>query len=92
MRMEKWIFKSEVETVNIFSPQIYIQDIKKGKIRYIANTFPSYGYLWNYGALPQTWEDPDHIDSSTKYKAHCFLTNLNYKRFMNTGHAQHDNY
>ena len=45
-----------------------MQDVKNGKIRYIANTFPSYGYLWNYGALPQTWEDPDHVDSSTKYK------------------------
>ena len=42
------------------------QDEKKGKLRYIANTFPCYGYMWNYGALPQTWEDPDHIDSLTK--------------------------
>ena len=23
--------------------------------------------MWNYGALPQTWEDPDHTDSLTKY-------------------------
>ena len=45
-----------------------MQDVKKGNIRYIANTFPSYGYLWNYGAMPQTWEDPDHVDSSTKYQ------------------------
>ena len=47
---------------------LYMQDVKKGNIRYIANTFPSYGYLWNYGAMPQTWEDPDHVDSSTKYQ------------------------
>lgn len=41
---------------------------KDGSIRFIANTFPSHGYLWNYGALPQTWEDPLHTDSSTKCK------------------------
>jgi len=29
------------------------QDIKGGKLRYVA-----YKYPWNYGAFPQTWEDP----------------------------------
>lgn len=29
------------------------QDIKKGKLRYVANIFPHKGYIWNYGALPQ---------------------------------------
>ena len=29
------------------------QDIKKGKLRYVANCFPHHGYIWNYGALPQ---------------------------------------
>ncbi|CAF1654732.1 unnamed protein product, partial [Didymodactylos carnosus] len=28
--------------------------------------FPYHGYLWNYGALPQTWEDPNHVDSDTQ--------------------------
>ena len=31
------------------------QDIKKGKLRFVANCFPHHGYIWNYGALPQTW-------------------------------------
>ena len=31
------------------------QDIKKGKLR-----FYPYNINWNYGLLPQTWEDPSH--------------------------------
>ncbi len=31
------------------------QDVKKGKLRFVANCFPHKGYIWNYGALPQTW-------------------------------------
>ncbi|NXJ77420.1 IPYR pyrophosphatase, partial [Trogon melanurus] len=41
------------------------QDTKKGKLRYVANIFPHKGYIWNYGALPQTWEDPNHKDKVT---------------------------
>ncbi|XP_011474367.2 inorganic pyrophosphatase 2, mitochondrial isoform X2 [Oryzias latipes] len=41
------------------------QDVKKGKLRYVANVFPHKGYIWNYGALPQTWEDPNHKDEET---------------------------
>ncbi|CAD7084379.1 unnamed protein product [Hermetia illucens] len=41
------------------------QDIKKGKLRFVANCFPHHGYIWNYGAFPQTWENPDHIEPST---------------------------
>jgi inorganic pyrophosphatase len=44
------------------------QDIKKGKLRYVHNCFPYHGYLWNYGALPQTWEDPGHTDENTDCK------------------------
>ncbi|XP_053980435.1 inorganic pyrophosphatase isoform X2 [Hylaeus anthracinus] len=44
------------------------QDIKKGKLRYVANCFPHHGYIWNYGALPQTWENPDVLDEATGYK------------------------
>lgn len=29
------------------------QDVKKEKLRYVANCFPHHGYIWNYGALPQ---------------------------------------
>eukprot|EP00095_Tigriopus_kingsejongensis_P001631 maker-scaffold121_size336169-snap-gene-0.12 protein:Tk01631 transcript:maker-scaffold121_size336169-snap-gene-0.12-mRNA-1 annotation:"inorganic pyrophosphatase" len=42
------------------------QDVKKGKLRMVANCFPHKGYIWNYGAIPQTWEDPEHVDAATK--------------------------
>lgn len=41
------------------------QDVKKGKLRYVDNCFPHHGYIWNYGALPQTWEDPNVVDEHT---------------------------
>lgn len=44
------------------------QDTKKGKLRFVRNCFPHHGYIWNYGALPQTWEDPNTIHSETKAK------------------------
>jgi inorganic pyrophosphatase len=34
----------------------------------VRNCFPHKGYIWNYGALPQTWEDPLHINADTKAK------------------------
>lgn len=34
------------------------QDVKKGALRFVNNIFPHHGYIWNYGAIPQTWEDP----------------------------------
>lgn len=42
------------------------QDVKKGALRYVKNVFPHHGYIWNYGALPQTWEDPKHETPETK--------------------------
>ena len=48
--------------------QYQILHLNWGNIPYIANTFTSYGYLWNYSAMSQTWEDPDHVDSPTKYQ------------------------
>jgi len=35
------------------------QDVKAGKLRYVTykNEYGE-GYMWNYGAFPQTWEDP----------------------------------
>ncbi|XP_072939499.1 inorganic pyrophosphatase isoform X2 [Epargyreus clarus] len=42
------------------------QDVKKGALRYVCNVFPHHGYIWNYGALPQTWEDPRHVDPGTR--------------------------
>lgn len=35
------------------------QDIKKGNPRFVHNIFPMKGYPWNYGAIPQTYEDPN---------------------------------
>lgn len=42
------------------------QDVKKGKLRFVKNVFPYHGYMWNYGAFPQTWEDPTHEHPDTK--------------------------
>jgi nucleosome-remodeling factor subunit len=44
------------------------QDVKKGKLRFVDNCFPHHGYIWNYGALPQTWEDPNLTDEHTGQK------------------------
>ena len=44
------------------------QDTKKGKLRFVRNCFPHKGYLWNYGAFPQTWEDPNVVHPETKAK------------------------
>ncbi|KAK9838124.1 hypothetical protein WJX81_002747 [Elliptochloris bilobata] len=35
------------------------QDVKKGKPRFYHEPIP-----WNYGMLPQTWEDPQHCDAA----------------------------
>ncbi|XP_010584513.1 PREDICTED: inorganic pyrophosphatase 2, mitochondrial isoform X4 [Haliaeetus leucocephalus] len=55
--------KMEIATEEPLNP--IKQDIKKGKLRYVANIFPHKGYIWNYGAFPQTWEDPNHTDNIT---------------------------
>ncbi|KAI5180076.1 nucleosome-remodeling factor 38 kDa subunit [Nematocida sp. AWRm80] len=44
------------------------QDIKDGKVRFVSNMFPSKGYIWNYGAIPQTWESPEVKDHKTQCK------------------------
>lgn len=43
-----------------------IQDTKKGKLRFVRNCFPHHGYIHNYGALPQTWENPNISHPDTK--------------------------
>ncbi|XP_032745152.1 inorganic pyrophosphatase [Rattus rattus] len=55
--------KMEIATKDPLNP--IKQDVKKGKLRYVANLFPYKGYIWNYGAIPQTWEDPGHSDEHT---------------------------
>ncbi|KAK8942374.1 hypothetical protein KSP39_PZI009171 [Platanthera zijinensis] len=47
--------KMEVATDEPFTP--IKQDTKKGKLRY----YP-YNINWNYGLLPQTWEDPSYAN------------------------------
>ncbi|KAI6170895.1 Inorganic diphosphatase [Aphelenchoides bicaudatus] len=42
------------------------QDEKDNAPRFVKNVFPYKGYIWNYGALPQTWEDPEHKDEHTE--------------------------
>lgn len=44
------------------------QDVKKGNLRFVKNIFPHKGYIWNYGALPQTYEDPEHTTPDTGAK------------------------
>ncbi|KAI8846476.1 inorganic diphosphatase [Chytridium lagenaria] len=58
--------KLEISKEEAFNP--IKQDEKKGKLRFVRNVFPHHGYIWNYGAFPQTWEDPDHIHPDTKAK------------------------
>lgn len=58
--------KMEISTKDKMNP--IKQDIKKGKVRFVKNSFPYKGYMWNYGALPQTWEDPNETDEHTNQK------------------------
>ena len=45
-----------------------LQDSKKGKLRFVRNCFPNHGYIHNYGAFPQTWEDPNSVHPETNAK------------------------
>ncbi|KAH9982795.1 inorganic pyrophosphatase [Lactifluus volemus] len=56
--------KMEISKEESFNP--IKQDIKKGRLRYVRNCFPHHGYIWNYGAFPQTWEDPNQQHAETK--------------------------
>ena len=46
--------KMEINKAERFNP--IVQDVKNGQLRFVNNVFPYHGYIWNYGALPQTWE------------------------------------
>lgn len=41
----------QIATKDLLNP--IKQDVKKGKLRYVANVYPHKGYIWNYGAIPQ---------------------------------------
>ncbi|KAL2911220.1 Inorganic pyrophosphatase [Polyrhizophydium stewartii] len=58
--------KLEISKEDYFNP--IKQDTKKGKLRFVRNCFPHHGYIWNYGAFPQTWEDPTQVHPETKAK------------------------
>ncbi|KAI0785501.1 inorganic pyrophosphatase [Irpex lacteus] len=58
--------KLEISKEEPFNP--IKQDIKKGRLRFVRNCFPHHGYIWNYGAFPQTWEDPQQQHPETKAK------------------------
>ncbi|TQV97159.1 inorganic pyrophosphatase [Cordyceps javanica] len=58
--------KLEISKEELLNP--IKQDVKKGKLRFVRNCFPHKGYLWNYGAFPQTWEDPNTVHPETKAK------------------------
>jgi len=58
--------KMEMATAESLNP--IRQDEKKGVPRFVHNIFPHHGYIWNYGALPQTWENPGHVEPATGAK------------------------
>lgn len=58
--------KLEISKDEVMNP--IKQDVKKGALRFVKNCFPFHGYLWNYGAFPQTWESPAVIDHHTGLK------------------------
>jgi len=53
--------KLEISKADYLNP--IKQDIKNGKLRYVALKYP-----FNYGALPQTWENPASVHPDTKAK------------------------
>lgn len=45
------------------------QDVSdNGELRYLPNIYPYTGYPVNYGAFPQTWEDPTFTTPETGTK------------------------
>ncbi|KAK5047854.1 Inorganic pyrophosphatase [Exophiala sideris] len=57
--------KFEISRNEAFNP--IKQDIKDDRARFVRNLFPYKGYIWNYGALPGTWEDPSHVHPDTEH-------------------------
>lgn len=57
VEVPRWLnAKFEINTSLPGNP--IVQDVKKGEVRFVRNLFPYHGYIHNYGAFPQTWEDP----------------------------------
>ncbi|GAM28669.1 hypothetical protein SAMD00019534_118450 [Acytostelium subglobosum LB1] len=53
--------KMEISTKELMNP--IKQDVKDGKLRFVHDKYP-----FNYGALPQTWENPNHVHPDTGAK------------------------
>ena len=53
--------KMEISRVDKLNP--IKQDVKNGKLRFIHDKYP-----FNYGAIPQTWEDPGAVHPDTQAK------------------------
>jgi len=55
--------KFEIHREHLLNP--IVQDKEDGQLRYLPNIFPWHGHICNYGAFPQTWENPFHEDEWT---------------------------
>lgn len=53
--------KFEIDTTQPGNP--IVQDVKKGQVRFVKNLFPYHGYMHNYGAFSQTWENPLEVSN-----------------------------
>ena len=62
----------EINKKEKFNP--ITQDVKKDKLRFVNNVFPHHGYIWNYGALPQTWEGIKNNKHSIIYRKPSLLS------------------
>ncbi|KAI9493528.1 inorganic pyrophosphatase [Zychaea mexicana] len=65
VEIPRWkIAKFETNKETVMNP--IKQDVEKdGSLRYMPNMFPMRGYPVNYGAIMQTYEDPNFITSET---------------------------
>ena len=55
--------KFEINREDLLNP--IKQDRNTNNLRYLPNIFPWHGSLCNYGAFPQTWENPFRPDPWT---------------------------
>jgi len=58
--------KFEIHREHLLNP--IVQDKADGHLRYLPNVFPWHGHVCNYGAFPQTWENPFHEDEWTGFR------------------------
>jgi len=58
--------KFEIHREFLMNP--IVQDKEDNHLRYVPNVFPWHGHVCNYGAFPQTWENPFHEDEWTGLK------------------------